>query len=140
MTDRHDNPALVQAAQALLGRLRIWWQQGSEFDTIDSREIQRIGAELGMTVSDLRNLVARGPDGANLLYRRMKALGISRSDVERTAQGLMHDLERTCCCCDQKKKCTADLNANPEHSRWKEYCPNAISLQGAAGMRGRFPA
>lgn len=140
MPDSIQHRAIAKAVQSFLSNLRRWWQQRNELAGVDAHEIERIGAELGLTVADLRDLAARGPDAADLLYRRMKALGISRGDVERTALGLMRDLERTCSCCDQKGECAGDLATHPESKEWKEYCPNAISLDGVAGMRGRFPA
>ena len=66
-----------------------------------------------MTADDLRDLAARGPDAAHLLYERMRALGITADDVERTAQGLMRDLERTCACCNDKGTCGRDLANRP---------------------------
>ena len=82
-----------------------------------------------MTSKDLEDLVARGPDAANLLYERMHALGLSRADVERAAHGLMRDLERTCACCNEKGICEKDLNKQPQDPSWKSYCPNAITLE-----------
>jgi hypothetical protein len=129
----------TKAAHMLLSRIRNWWQR-RELDSIDAREIQRIAAELGMTVSDLRDLASRGPEAAALLAGRMTALGLTRGDVERTALGLMWDLERTCSCCRHKGRCARDLASGPRDRNWESYCPNAIALQAACGAKGRFPA
>ncbi len=140
MPDDTPHPTIAKAVQTFLASLQTWWQQQGELAGVDPHELERIGSELGLTVSDLRDLATRGPDAADMLYRRMRALGISRGDVERTALGLMRDLERTCSCCGHKKQCAGDLEARSESTAWKQYCPNALSLDAAAGMRGRFPA
>ncbi len=127
------------AVDALLARLRDWWRARNELAGIDQSELGRIAGELGMTAEDLEDLVARGPDAANLLYERMRALGISRADVERSAHGLMRDLERTCACCNEKGVCEKDLTKQPNDPGWKNYCPNAVSLEFLTRLKGHFP-
>lgn len=130
----------LQATEDFLSRVRAWWQRYDELKDMDRGELDRIAADLGMTARDLQDLAARGPDAAALLYRRMAALGLSRSDVERAALGLVRDLERTCSCCNHKGVCEKDLAIRPEDAAWESYCPNAISLDSVAGTKGRFPA
>lgn len=119
----------------LLGHLRDWWRARNELASIDQHELGRIAGELGMTTKDLKDLAARGPDSANLLYERMHALGISRADVERAAHNLMRDLERTCACCNEKGICEKDLSKRPDDPDWKHYCPNAITLESLIRLR-----
>jgi hypothetical protein len=136
-----DHPSLaLKATEDFLARLRTWWQHHNELEGMDRAELDRIAADLGMTAHDLGDLVARGPDAAALLQQRMTALGLSRSDVERAASGLMRDLERTCTCCDHKGVCEKDLANRPQDRAWKSYCPNAISLDAVVGPKGRSPA
>jgi hypothetical protein len=128
------------SVETLLGRVRDWWRTSGELGAMDRQELDRIAHDLGMTSDDLRDLAARGPDAAHLLYDRMRALGISRDDVEHAAQGLMRDLERTCSCCTVKGDCERDLADRPQDSTWQGYCPNAVSLESLAKLKGRFPA
>ena len=127
------------AVEALLSHLRDWWRARNELAGIDPTELGRVAAELGMTPEGLEDLVARGPDAANLLYERMRALGISRSDVGHAANGLMRDLERTCACCNEKGVCEKDLIRQPNDPGWKSYCPNAVSLESLMRLKGRSP-
>ena len=129
----------LTAVEALLARLRAWWLKRNELAGIDRDEVSRIAAEFGMTAGDLQDLVARGPDAANLLYERMRALGLSREDVDRAALGLMHDLEKTCACCNEKGICEKDLTNRPEDPAWMSYCPNAITLSTLAALKARAP-
>jgi hypothetical protein len=128
------------AVETLLGRIRDWWHMNHELGTVDRHELDHIAQDLGMTGSELRDLAARGPDAAHLLYERMRALGISKEDVERAALGLMRDLERTCACCNDKGVCEQDLAKRPGDPKWQRYCPNAISLQSLTQLKDRFPA
>jgi hypothetical protein len=126
------------ALGALLTRLRDAWRARNELASFDQNELDRIAGDLGMTATDLKDLVGRGPDGADLLYERMEALGIARSDVERVAYGLMRDLEKTCACCNEKGVCEKDLTKQPHDPRWKSYCPNAVTLESLTKLKGDF--
>jgi hypothetical protein len=139
MTQGQDHHPL-KAAEDFIARLRTWWRQANELREMDRHEVDRIAADLGMTARDLEDLAARGPKAAELLHRRLAALGLSRGDVERTALGLMRDLERTCGCCDHKGVCARDLANHPDDPDWKGYCPNATSLESVASTKERFPA
>ncbi|MGA7326487.1 MAG: hypothetical protein WBX25_18860 [Rhodomicrobium sp.] len=116
------------AVGALLSHLRERWAARSEFGGLDEREVDSLARDLGMTAKDLESLVEKGPDAANLLYQRMKAIGVSKDAVEKAAYGVMRDLERTCACCNDKGICERDLRKHPEDPAWKSYCPNALTL------------
>jgi hypothetical protein len=117
------------AVGALLGRVRDWWRRQEELRALDDKQIGRVAADLRISTSTLKDLVARGPDAAHLLYERMRALGISKADVDRAAEGVMRDLQRTCACCDEKNVCEWDLRERPDDPVWKSYCHNAVTLE-----------
>jgi hypothetical protein len=96
---------------------------------LDDKQIGLVAEDLRISTSALRDLVARGPDAANLLYDRMQALGLFKADVERAAEGVMRDLQRTCACCNEKGICEKDLAKRPEDPIWESYCPNAFTLE-----------
>ena len=128
------------AVETLLARVRDWWRAQNELTGINRDELDRISEDLGMTAGALKGLVARGPDAANLLYERMQALGISRADVDSAANGLMRDLQKTCACCNEKGVCEKDLAKHPDDRVWKSYCPNAVTLESLAKLKGPSPA
>jgi len=125
------------AVGALLGRIRDWWLRQEELRALDDKEIGRVAADLSMSRSALKDLVARGPDAAHLLYERMRALGISEVDVNRAAEGVMRDLQRTCACCDEKGGCEWDLQERPDDPVWKSYCHNAVTLESLTRLKAR---
>ena len=141
MSDTHhqaSKPVLTAAAHRFLAQLREWWQRRTELASIDRTELQRMAQEFGMSVRELKELAARGPQAADLLGERMRALGIARADVEDVARGLMRDLERTCACCDGKDACRHDLVQRPDDPAWRDYCPNATSLESVRRAKSRF--
>jgi hypothetical protein len=123
------------AVEALLTRVRDWWRRQDELSGVDPKELGRVAADLGMSTNALKDLAARGPDAANLLYERMHALGISRADVDSAANGLMRDLQRTCACCNEKGTCEKDLSKRPDDPVWKSYCPNAVTLDSLTKLK-----
>ena len=125
------------AVGALLGRIRDWWRRQEELNALDNKEIGRIAEDLRISSDILRNLVARGPDAANLLYERMQALGISKVDVDKAAEGVLRDLQRTCACCNEKGVCEKDLAERPDDPVWKSYCPNAVTLESLSELKAR---
>ena len=108
------------AVETLLTRVRDWWRRRNELGGLDDKELQRVAAELGMSTNTLEDLVQRGPDAAHNLYERMRALGLSKADVEAAAQGVLRDLQRTCACCNEKSICERDLAERPEASGLEE--------------------
>jgi hypothetical protein len=125
------------AVEGLLARVRDWWRRQNELSLLDSVEVDRIAGDLGMRSDTLRDLIARGPDAANLLYERMRALGMSKADVDHAAWGVMRDLQRTCACCNEKGVCEKDLVEHPGDPVWKDYCPNAVTLDALSKLKGR---
>jgi hypothetical protein len=103
------------AVKTLLTRLRERWRARNEFASMDQNECDHLAREFGMTAKDLETLVRRGPNAANLLYERMRALGMS---VEHVGHGLMRDLEKTCALCDDKGVCKKDLARKSHDFRW----------------------
>jgi hypothetical protein len=122
---------------ALLDRVREWWRRQGELSALGNKEIGRVAEDLGIGTDTLRDLVARGPEAANLLYERMQALGISKADVDKAAQGVMRDLQRTCACCNEKGVCEKDLADCPDDPVWKNYCPNAVTLESLSELKAR---
>ena len=125
------------AVEALLIRIRDWWQRHNELSGVGPKELERVASELGMSVSALEDLVERGPDAANRLYERLHALGLSQADVENAADGVMRDLQRTCACCNEKGQCERDLLRRPEDALWQSYCPNATTLDAVVRLKNQ---
>ncbi len=123
--------------EGIFAKLMARWREQSELSQLPAGELGRLAGELGMSGDELASLAAKGPHASDLLYERMEALGVSRADADRVAHGLMRDLEKSCACCGDKSQCKHDLHAHPDDPVWKEYCPNAITLEALKRMKGR---
>ena len=127
-------------AISYLSRLREWWRRRSELDVMDRCELERMAGDLGMSGSELKELAAGGQHAADQLHERMHLLGLTHTDVERLAHGLMWDLERTCARCSQKVTCKRDMATHPHDASWGGYCPNAAALTAVKIALHQFPA
>ena len=91
----------------------------------DATEYARIATDLGVSPSELDQLVRRGPHAADELPKMMAALGLDAKAIARAQPSVIRDLERVCALCEQKKQCDWDLAAGNAAQRYKEYCMNA---------------
>jgi hypothetical protein len=71
---------------------------------------------------------AAGTTGADLLLRRLSALGFSPAALAQTEPKILHDLERRCACCEHHDRCTIDLSRQAVDRSWVNYCPNSVML------------
>lgn len=129
--------ASSKQTEGFFAQLIARWREQVELNQMPTDELGRLAHELGMSGDELAALAARGPHASDLLYERMEALGVAREDVDRVAHGLIRDLEKSCSCCADKSQCKRDLNAHPDDPVWKEYCPNAVSLEAIRRLKGR---
>jgi hypothetical protein len=127
--------AHAQEGRTVLGRvgewLKIWWERSTalaELDACSRPEMERVARDTGIGVGDLRVLAGKWPDAADLVHRRMAALGLDAAGVETAHPATMRDLQRVCSLCDNKRVCVHDLDRSPANAAWRDYCPNAGTL------------
>jgi hypothetical protein len=101
----------------------------SEFDRLGAGELQHLAQDVGIAPLDLRALAMGNPDAAELLPRRMAALGLKPEDVARNTPEVSRDLQRVCSNCESYGRCMHELDRNPTGSEWEKYCPNASVLK-----------
>jgi len=99
-----------------------------ELKCLGDDEVERIAGDLSLSASELRKLVAQGPEGAALLSKRMDALDLDRNEVAKAERATFRDLQRVCTMCDVKRRCARDLAHHSADPKWKDYCPNAATL------------
>ncbi len=110
-----------------------WWSSWTGSDSADLRlcgdeGIKRIAEEAGMAPGELLRLARKGPGAADLLRPRMEAIGLDPNEVARTEPQTLHDMQRLCSMCSSHGRCARDLSHNPADPAWKNYCPNAGTL------------
>src|SRR5262249_10001378 len=96
-----------------------------ELAELDSSEVANIAADLGISAADLHTLVASGECAADLLGRRLAALGIN---PDRIGPAVMRDLQLHCVQCKSKTLCEHELEDKPPTATWPKYCPNEQTI------------
>jgi hypothetical protein len=119
--------ALTALGDWLRLRQRIW-QFSRRLDECDSGELGHIATDLGLSAAELRRMAKLGPDAAKLLLDRMTALHLDAEAIAKSEPGTMRDLQRLCSICASKKRCQRDLIHDLDDPVWRQYCPNAGTL------------
>jgi hypothetical protein len=94
----------------------------------DAQDVAAIAQDLMISPEELKSLARRSPDSARLLYRMLAALGVDAGDLSKRDPMVMRDLERLCVSCTHKRACAHDLAAGEAAGHYKDYCPNAYTL------------
>jgi hypothetical protein len=106
-------------------------------ESIGADEMRHIAQDLGMSVSDLHQLITSGSDNSELMLRRMRALGIDPEQFAREELACFREFQRACSLCAARGRCVHDLAAadpllSPD---WKDYCPNAPIMNMLSAVR-----
>lgn len=127
--------------RSLVEVISQWWQDWtnpqSNFSNLSccvTYEVERVAREVGVTVAELKALARLGPDAADLLPRRVAALGLNSDEVMRAEPRTVQDLQRVCSLCECQKQCARDLAHNSTDSAWEKYCPNVETLKALNTM------
>ena len=127
--------AHAHESRTMFGRvgewLKSWWERSTdlaELEACGGPEMERVARDAGIGVGDLRVLAGKWPDSADLVERRLAALGLDAAQVDQTQPAVMRDLQRVCSLCANTRVCEHDLDRNPASPAWHDYCPNAGTL------------
>jgi hypothetical protein len=95
----------------------------------DAQERERIAHDMGLDGAELRALAAQRGDAADLLPRRMGALGLDPTETARQEPAVLRDMQRLCSFCQSKGRCEHDLDLAARNPVWEKYCPNVGTLK-----------
>lgn len=98
---------------------------GAEFD--------RIARDLHLPAEELKLLAGRDAGSADLLYRRLAALGMDAERIQAAMPEVMRDMQRCCSGCVEKGRCAHELDSVPGAPA--EYCPNRDTLDALQTMK-----
>ena len=134
-------PTLRRRMGSIAGSVAQWWQNwtrknsSSELEYYSGEDMQGLARDmnirdLSISVAELRELARYGPDQADLLRRRMVALGLDPVALARSDGAVLRDLQRLCTMCRSHSRCARDLaSTDPVSEDWQDYCPNAAMLK-----------
>ncbi|MGA7005199.1 MAG: hypothetical protein WBZ28_24965 [Pseudolabrys sp.] len=91
-------------------------------------EVMRMAKDIGVTRSQLHELVSKGPGAADLLKRMLVALRVDPKVLADIDLLVMRELQWLCITCDNKKRCERELTKGTAAEHFREFCPNAVSL------------
>lgn len=120
-----------------------WWRdwtrgvgRSADFADFSPGDVERMAQDVGLSSSELQQLVRHKRDDAELLFRRMAALELEPKKVAEADRATFLDLERVCTLCDCKRRCKRDLASRPDDGRWEDYCPNVATLKMLNALPG----
>jgi hypothetical protein len=119
--------------------LAEWWRRHAiikenlaDLEALGPEETALMAQDVGLAPGDLRQLARHYTNAAELLEKRLDALGLSSAELAQTAQAELRDMERLCTLCQSKGRCARDLANNPDDPAWHRYCPNEQTLTSLA--------
>jgi uncharacterized protein YjiS (DUF1127 family) len=91
-------------------------------------EVALIARDIGVSPEELRFAASKGPHAADELPKLLRALGVDPQKLASDDAAIMRSLERICISCGHKNQCQHDLAAGTAARHYRDYCPNAMSL------------
>ena len=110
-----------------------------ELGQCSPEEVMRMAADVGVPPGELRALAARGSDSAKLLEKLLTSLNVDPTRLTNTNPAVMRDLQRLCVVCGQKDRCQHELKEGTAAEHYREYCPNAFTLDALFQQRANTP-
>jgi hypothetical protein len=83
---------------------------------------------VGLSPGELLSVAAKGSHAADELPKLLRSLGVDPQKLTSEDPATMRDLQRICITCGHKGQCHHDLAAGTAARHYRDYCPNAISL------------
>jgi hypothetical protein len=133
-------PAVEFVLDAVAGWINKYRQASSlydEFEHCSSEDVMQIAKDLGVPVSELRKLAAKGPGAADLMKKMLIALRVDPHALVNTDPAVMRDLQRLCVVCSQKGRCEHELAKGTASEHFREFCPNAFTLDALFKQKNR---
>ena len=78
------------------------------------------------------NVMRAFAERAQLLPRRLAALGLDRDKLACSQSLTVRELVERCTACESPEQCAWDLREDPANPVWQAYCPNAATLMALA--------
>ena len=120
-----------------VGKYRRNFGLDNQFGQCTPDEVIRIAKDLRVTPGELQELARKGPNAADLLLKMLVALHVDPKVLENTDPHVMRDLQRLCTTCGAKKRCEHELADGTAGDHFREFCPNAFTLDALLDRKGQ---
>jgi hypothetical protein len=117
--------------QSVLKSIAQWitkYRYARDLVNCDPDEVANIARDLRLSPSELTILARNGPNAADLLRDLLDVLGLDQKNLENDEPLVMRDVERLCTLCHEKRQCRFDLANGVSADNYRDYCPNAFTL------------
>ena len=134
-----NNPLLETAVKAIAAWVSIYRNAlglNNEFGMCGPDEVMRMVKEIGVTPSQLREL-SKGHGNANLLKSMLVALHVDPKVIADMDPLVIRELKWLCITCSNKKRCEHELAKGTAAEHFREFCPNAVSLDELFDQKGQ---
>jgi hypothetical protein len=134
-----NNPLVETAVKAIGAWVSIYRNAlglNNEFGMCGPDEVMRMAQEIGVTPSQLREL-SKGHGNANLLKSMLVALHVDPKVIADMDPLVMRELKWLCITCSNKKRCEHELAKGTAAEHFREFCPNAVSLDELFDQKGQ---
>jgi len=91
-------------------------------------EVMHMAEDIGVTPSQLQELVRKGGNSANLLKRMLVALQVDPKVIADMDPLVMREMKWLCITCSNKRQCEHELAKGTAAEHFEQYCPNAVSI------------
>ncbi|HBK09309.1 MAG TPA: hypothetical protein DDZ81_26190 [Acetobacteraceae bacterium] len=116
----------------LLSRAFDWIKaraaRDNELATLSRSDFQRLATDIGVTDSDLRDVVPLIGDHSELMDQMIRARGLDPAQLRRALGPVIRDMEVTCARCRDSRTCRLELETGTAASRSHEFCGNATVI------------
>ena len=134
-----NNPLLETAVKAIAAWVSIYRNAlglNNEFGMCGPDEVMRMVKEIGVIPSQLREL-SKGHGNANLLKSMLVALHVDPRVIADMDPLVIRELKWLCITCSNKKRCEHELAKRTAAEHFREFCPNAVSLDELFDQKGQ---
>ena len=134
-----NNASVETALKAIAAWVSIYRNAlglNNEFGMCGPDEVMRMAKEIGVTPSQLREL-SKGHGNANLLKSMLVALHVDPKVIADMDPLVMRELKWLCITCSNKKRCEHELAKRTAAEHFREFCPNAVSLDELFDQKGQ---
>jgi len=131
----HEHHGVFDAIASWVKKYREAVGLRNELANCTPEQVARIARDMGLSPGELLSVAAKGPHSADELARLLRALGIDPRKLASEDFAMMRDLQRICVTCSHKAQCRHELAAGTAASHYRDYCPNAISLDALFDAR-----
>ena len=103
-----------------------------ELESSDPGLVAELAGELGLSASELREVVRHGAGADRLMHRMMAAFDLDAESLHDGAPQVLREIEILCSRCGAKGRCARELDAGTAAENASAFCPNSETFEALA--------